>query len=42
MRLYDKSDSAIETDLDILKIIKNLRELKILTQEKFMNCLTNF
>ena len=42
MKLYNKLSVNIEDDMDIIKIIKSLRELKILASNSMMNVLTRF
>lgn len=42
MKLYEKVSVRIEDDMDIIKIIKSLRELKILASNSMMNVLTRF
>ena len=42
MKLYKKASSKIEEDLDVIRIIKHLKELNILTTHSMMNIFTRF
>ena len=41
-KLYDKGSEKLEKSLDIVHIIKNLRKLKILVKNKFLDKDTHF
>lgn len=42
LKLYDKGQDRIDTDLDIVKIMKSIRNMKILMRNSFMDDETKF
>ena len=42
IRLYKKAQDRIENELDVIKIVKHIRELKILAKNSLMNIMTRF
>ena len=42
IKLYNKAEMRIENELDVVKIVKHMRELKIIAKNSLLNAFTKF